>query len=47
MDKWAKMDIPLQLAKEIRHKLKSIGKDYNTEDGQIRWLDYNGYDLHL
>jgi hypothetical protein len=48
MTSWNKMDLPLKLAKEVRAKLKEIeiGK-YNTEDGQIMWLEDHLYDINL
>jgi hypothetical protein len=47
MSRWSEMNLPLQVAKKIRQELEYIKDEYNTEDGQIRWLDANGYDLHL
>jgi hypothetical protein len=42
MNNWNKMNLPLKLVKEVRNILKEIeiGK-YNTEDGQIMWLEDN------
>jgi len=47
MDKWKKMDLPLEITKDVRKKLENINNSYNTEDGQIRWLEEKEYDIHL
>jgi len=47
MNNWKKMDLPLQVAKDVRMKLHNIDKSYNTEDGQIRWLEDNDLEINL
>ncbi|MBP7007242.1 hypothetical protein KBB05_00505 [Patescibacteria group bacterium] len=47
MTQWSYMNMPLKQAVAIRKKLSSIDKKYNTEDGQIRWLQDNKYNVHL
>jgi len=47
MTKWHVMHFPLQLAIEMRWKIESIDESYNTEDGQIRWLQDNHYEVNL
>jgi len=44
MTKWEKINKPRKTAIEIRKKLESISDSYNTEDGQIRWLQDNDYE---
>jgi len=46
MDKWKKMYLPIEVAKDIRQKMEIINKSYNTKDGQVRWLVDNGYDIN-
>ena len=47
MTMWQKINVPLKIAIEVREKLKTITDWYNTEDGQIRWLVDNKYNIHL
>ena len=47
MTVWQYMILPLKQAVDIRNKLKNIQESYNTEDGQIRWLEDNDYQIHL
>ncbi len=47
MSEWNKMSLPLQTASEVRGELWKISDWYNSEDGQIRWLEDNNYDIHL
>ena len=47
MTKWKYIKLPLKIAIELKEKLKNIDESYNTEDGQIRWLEDNDYQIHL
>jgi DNA/RNA-binding domain of Phe-tRNA-synthetase-like protein len=47
MRSWSKMNLTLQVAKKIRQELEDIKDEYNTQDGQIRWLQDNNYAMHL
>jgi predicted PP-loop superfamily ATPase len=47
MTNWKIMKLPLKEALLIREKLQTITDDYNTEDGQIRWLQDNNLDINL
>jgi len=46
MSNWSSMRGNFKLTVEIRKKIVKISESYNTEDGQIRWLQDNGYDIH-
>ena len=47
MTEWKRMNLPLKQAVDIRNKLINIDESYNTEDGQIHWLEDNKYEIHL
>jgi len=47
MNKWRIMNLKFETVVEIRKKLESISDSYNTEDGQIRWLEDHGYEIDL
>ncbi len=47
MTNWKSMDLSLKDTLLIREKLQNISDNYNTEDGQIRWVQDNNFDVHL
>jgi len=46
LKKWKKIDLPFKVAQKLREQLATIDESYNSEDGQLRWLQDNGYTLH-
>jgi len=41
MSSWTFMNMPLKKSMILIKKLEKIDESYNTEDGQIRWLQDN------